>query len=198
MKPTTVQSHAGQTTDRPPADHPLTPRRGSGAETLLAVASSLLVASIFGFFFAWVCSTMWGLDAADPRVAIEAMQEMNASVRNGVFAPAFFATPVVTGLWAAVAWRGGNRRRGALAAAAALTYLVGGLLFTVWFNLPLNADLAAVTVPTDLDTARAVWHDYSETWQLRNQLRTGFSGLAMVLVTLALLSPAPRPGSTTK
>ena len=38
---------------------------------------------------------MWGLYAADPQVAIAAMQAMNASVRNAVFAPAFFGMPLV-------------------------------------------------------------------------------------------------------
>ena len=52
-----------------------------------AVLGVTLAALLTGFFYAWVCSTMWGLDAADPRVAIEAMQAMNASVRNAVFAP---------------------------------------------------------------------------------------------------------------
>lgn len=60
---------------------------------LLPLASLLLAAAIFGFFYAWVCSTMWGLDAADPAIAIQAMQAMNASVRNAVFFPAFFLTP---------------------------------------------------------------------------------------------------------
>lgn len=60
----------------------------------VTLIATLLSGAIFGFFYAWVCSTMWGLDAADPRVAISAMQAMNASVRNIVFAPAFFGTPV--------------------------------------------------------------------------------------------------------
>lgn len=79
---------------------------------LLPVAFLVLLATgaIFGFFFAWVCSTMWGLDDADPRVAIEAMQAMNASVRNWVFAPAFFGTPVFLAAAAAVAWAAQARR----------------------------------------------------------------------------------------
>ena len=60
---------------------------------IAALTSLLFLGAIFGFFYAWVCSTMWGLDAADPRVAISAMQAMNASVRNAVFFPAFFLTP---------------------------------------------------------------------------------------------------------
>ena len=44
----------------------------------LVLGSLLFCGAIFGFFYAWVCSTMWGLDSADPRVAIAAMQAMNA------------------------------------------------------------------------------------------------------------------------
>lgn len=43
---------------------------------LLALLSLLFSGAMFGFFFAWVCSTLWGLDAADPNVAIAAMQAM--------------------------------------------------------------------------------------------------------------------------
>ena len=71
-------------------------------------AAVLLSAAIFGFFYAWVCSTMWGLDAADPRVAIPAMQAMNASVRNVVFAPAFFGTGVAALLAALIAGGAGS------------------------------------------------------------------------------------------
>lgn len=58
----------------------------------LAILSLILSAAIFGFFYAWTVSTMWGLDQADPKVAIAAMQAMNANVRNAAFAPAFFGT----------------------------------------------------------------------------------------------------------
>ena len=71
------------------------------ATRILPLASLLLAAAIFGFFYAWVCSTMWGLDAAAPEIAIKAMQAMNASVRNAVFFPAFFLTPIVLALTAA-------------------------------------------------------------------------------------------------
>ena len=36
----------------------------------LAALALLHSGAIFGFFYAWICSTMWGLDAADPNVAI--------------------------------------------------------------------------------------------------------------------------------
>lgn len=84
-----------------------------------AFSSLLLSGAIFGFFYAWICSTMWGLDATDPRVAIAAMQAMNASVRNMVFAPAFFATPFVLLLTGFVAWRLGLAKPALVFAVAA-------------------------------------------------------------------------------
>jgi uncharacterized membrane protein len=62
------------------------------------------------FFYGWVCPTHWGLDQTDPNAAITDMQAMNASVRNVVFAPAFFATPVVLLASALLAFSCGNRR----------------------------------------------------------------------------------------
>jgi len=66
---------------------------------------------------------MWGLDAADPRIAIAAMQAMNASVHNIVFAPAFFLTPAVVALTGVVAL---SRRRKDAAVFCAIGTLVLG------------------------------------------------------------------------
>lgn len=142
----------------------------------------LLSGAIFGFFYAWVCSTMWGLDAADPRLAIGAMQAMNASVRNAVFAPAFFGTPLAQ-LVAAVLAIMARRGRSAIAfGIAALVYLGGGLLLTLLVNVPMNEALALVAIPADAASAAAVWRAYSEPWQMWNLLRTAASGISLLLV----------------
>ncbi|QFG27390.1 DUF1772 domain-containing protein [Actinomadura sp. WMMB 499] len=142
--------------------------------------------AVFGFFYAWVCSTMWGLDDADPRVAIAAMQSMNASVRNAVFFPAFFLTPAVMALAAVLALRARRRAPAVLLAVAAAVYLGGGLLLTMLVNVPMNEDLAAVAVPASAEEARRVWADYSGRWQLFNQIRTVASGASLLLAAVAL------------
>ncbi|GAB95458.1 putative membrane protein [Kineosphaera limosa] len=152
---------------------------------LLAV---LLSAAIFGFFYAWVCSTMWGLDAADPRVAIPAMQAMNASVRNVVFAPAFFGTPFALTLTALLARAHGRRRAAWFFLAAAISYAGGALAPTLLVNVPMNEALAAVAVPTDLAAARDLWLDYSGTWQAWNLARTVASGAALLLAVAGVAS----------
>lgn len=150
--------------------------------------SLLLSAAIFGFFYAWVCSTMWGLDNADPRVAIQAMQAMNASVRNAVFAPAFFATPVILALVAWSMWQHANKTSGLLFAAASLLYLTCGLFLTLSVNVPMNEALSELIVPTDIDAASVIWQDYSKPWQFWNQTRTVASGLSFLLAVAGTLT----------
>jgi len=160
------------------------------AKTILlptALLALLATGAIFGFFFAWVCSTMWGLDGADPRVAIEAMQAMNASVRNPVFALAFFGAPVFLAAAAAVAWaaRAGSVAR--LFGLACALYLAGGLALTMLANVPMNVALAAVTIPADAAAAGALWSDYSAEWQAWNTARTVVCAVVLLLVGAAFL-----------
>ena len=161
--------------------------------TPLAYLSLLLAGAIFGFFYAWVCSTMWGLDSIDPRAAITAMNGMNASVRNGVFAPAFFGTPVALGATALVALATGRRDLALLFGAAAGLYLAGAFAVTLVVNVPMNRALLAIEAPADIEAARAIWTDYSSRWQGFNQLRTLVSGAVLLLTGWGLARLRARP-----
>ncbi|WP_246763456.1 DUF1772 domain-containing protein [Rhizobium sp. 007] len=56
-------------------------------------------------------------------------------------------------------------------AAAAVVYLVFGLLLTFTVNVPMKETLAAIAVPHDIETAGSIRRDYSERWQFLNQVR---------------------------
>lgn len=157
-----------------------------------AVGSIVFAGAIFGFFYAWVCSTMWGLDDADPRVAIEAMQAMNASVRNAVFFPSFFLTPVVLGVAGVLLRRTRRADAGRWFFAAATLSVVGGPILTMTLNVPMNEDLARVVVPPSIDDAEAIWSDYSGRWQLYNIVRAIASGAALLLAAIGLQRSGPR------
>lgn len=157
---------------------------------VLLVTSMLLSAAIFGFFYAWVCSTMWGLDAADPRTSIEAMQAMNASVRNVVFFPAFFLTPVALIASSLLLWRLSLYSGARWFAAAAITYFCFGLILTITINVPMNEALALIEVPASREGATVIWDAYSTTWQFWNQIRTLASGASFLTAVLGLLSIA--------
>ena len=136
---------------------------------------------MFGFFFAWVCSTVWGLDAADPNVAIAAMQAMNAGVRNPVFALGYFGTPLAFAAVTLVAWKGKEHRAAALFGAGGLLYALGVMVPTSTVNVPLNETLAAVEVPLALARADEVWQSYSAPWQLWNAVRAVAAGAVLLL-----------------
>lgn len=152
----------------------------------MSLLSLLLTGAIFGFFFAWVCSTMWGLDQIDPNVAIEAMQAMNTSVRNAVFAPAFFGTPVALLLTTVIAWKSGATRSAIWFGLAGVVYFAGGLILTMQINVPMNETLGALSTPLAPEEAKRIWSDYSSVWQLWNQARTVASGVALAGVGLGL------------
>ena len=101
----------------------------------MAMLSLLSIGAIFGFFYAWVCSTMWGLDAVDPKTAITAMQAMNASVRNLVF---FFGTLFFLAITALVVFGLRRRRPAFLLAASAAVYVLGALAVTTMIHVPMN------------------------------------------------------------
>jgi uncharacterized membrane protein len=151
-----------------------------------AYVSLVFTGAIFGFFYAWVCSTMWGLDRADPRVAIEAMQEMNDSVQNAVFFPAFFLTPVVLVVTGAIARRRQHPAAATWFFAAAAVYTVGAMVLTLTVNVPMNDDLADTAIPASLAEAEQVWDDYSQPWQRWNAVRTVASAASLVLAGVGL------------
>lgn len=157
----------------------------------LSVTAIVFCGAIFGFFYAWVCSTMWGLDQADPRVAIAAMQAMNASVRNALFFLAFFLTPVILAVTAGTAIRAGNRPAAAWFAAAAIVYLLFGLGLTMLVNVPMNETLATAA-PTTIADATEIWRSYSQPWQFWNQMRAAASGIALIFASLGLVNLARR------
>ena len=153
----------------------------------LAILSTLFSGAIFGFFYAWVCSAMWGLDAAGPRIAIQAMQAMNASVRNGVFAPAFFGTPIVLLITAGVAFAVRQRASGLAFAGAGLVYVLGGFALTVLIHIPMNEALALTEMPDKIEEARQVWQDYSPRWQVFNIVRAVACAVSLALCSLATI-----------
>ena len=164
-----------------------TGQRGTPLLGPLAVLSLLFSGAMFGFFFAWVCSTMWGLDAADPNIAIAAMQAMNASVRNWLFAPAFFGTPVLLVFAALVAARARKRCAAVCFALAGLLYVLGAMLPTMTVNVPLNEALASVAAPLDAAGAQQAWRNYSGPWQSWNIVRAAAAGVALAIAGWGLI-----------
>jgi uncharacterized membrane protein len=152
----------------------------------LTVVTLALAGAMAGFFYAYSMSVMWALDAVDPKAAIASMQSINIVVRNAIFFPAFFGTPVVALLAAGLWWKAGAGQVALLLVLAALVYLAGAFLLTILANVPMNEALAIATIPTDPEQARTLWQNYSGPWTMWNHVRTVASLLSLLLVGWAL------------
>ena len=162
------------------------------------LAAATTTALIAGFFYAYSASVNRGLAQLDDAGYVAAMQAINDTVRNPVFAIGFFGTLVVLPLAAALHASRGSARARLLLAAAAL-YVVGGFGVTFGLNVPLNEELAGVDLATataaEVSAARA---DYEDTWNAWNTVRTLASTLALMCVAGAALASDRRlPRRTT-
>jgi uncharacterized membrane protein len=165
-------------------------RRGSRSGRVLAVllaASTVAVGLMAGFFYAYACSVMVGLDRVDDRTFIITMQWINATVRNAAFAPAFFGALLLTIAAAAVAVLARRPSWGWILAAAAL--YAAAFLITMTLNVPLNEQLAAAGDPDRISDLAAVRAAFEGPWVRWNILRTALTTGSLIALAIALVGP---------
>ena len=165
------------------------------ARILTLVAATLTTGLISGFFYAYACSVTLGLALLPDAQYVEAMQAINATVRNGVFAFGFFGA--VLSLLLALAVHAPRPRwlSFIFVALAAVRYIGGGFMVTFLVNVPMNEELARVgdAAPAALARVRA---DFEGSWNFWNGVRTVFSSLAFLALIGACLARSdrgPRP-----
>jgi uncharacterized membrane protein len=146
---------------------------------LSLVAAALTTGLIAGFFYAYACSVTLGLALLPDEQYIEAMQAINATVRNGLFAFSFFGALLSLLVALAVHAPRPRSRRFVLVALAAVFYIGGGFMVTFLMNVPMNEELARVgeAAPAALAQIRA---EYEDPWNFWNGVRTIFSSLALL------------------
>ena len=165
---------------------------GSVARSLTLTLATLTTGLISGFFYAYACSVTLGHALLPDEQYIEAMQAINATVRNGVFAFSFFGAVVSLLLALAVHAPRPRSRRFVLVVLAAVLYIGGGFMVTFLINVPMNEELARVSVdelgPAAFERVR---EGYEEPWNFWNGVRTAFSTLAFLALIGACLSRRP-------
>ena len=151
------------------------------ALTFLSALGCGLVAGVFFAFSAFVMNALGRLPAAQ---GISAMQSIKVVVINPLFMGAFLGTAaacVLLGIAALVMW---YEPGAAYLLAGSLLYLIGSVVATMAFNVPLNDALAAVE-PTGTEGA-GLWARYLASWTGWNHVRTAASLAAAASLILAL------------
>lgn len=157
------------------------------ALTLVSALGSGLVA---GIFFAFSTFVMKALTRLLPGHGIAAMQSINVAVINPRFLTAFLGTGagcLVLGVGSLFQW---HKPSAIFYLAGGLLYLIGTILVTLVFNVPLNEGLATVD-PASANGA-SVWTGYVTSWTAWNHVRTTAALAAAALLTIALHADANR------
>jgi uncharacterized membrane protein len=160
---------------------------GSVVRRVILALAVLTTGLIGGFFYAYACSVTLGLALLPDESYIDAMQAINATVRNGVFAFSFFGAVLFLLLALAVHVPLVRSRRFLLLAVAAVLYIGGGFMVTFLINVPMNEELARVGEASPAVLAR-VRAEYEGPWNFWNGVRTIFSSLAFLVLIGACLS----------
>jgi uncharacterized membrane protein len=161
----------------------------SAVRRLTLVCATIATGLAAGFFYAYHVSVTRGHALVGDRTYVEAMQAINATVRNWEFALGFFGALLLGA--AALALRAGRWRSPTtwLLAAGVALYL-GAFLVTMTVSVPLNEDLARVALAaSDLPAVRA---DYELAWNRANALRTGLSVAAFAFLVAAVATDRRR------
>lgn len=139
-----------------------------------------------GFFYSYSVSVMPGLNHAEPKVAIAAMQSLNITIRNPTFFVTFFLTIPVGLVGALLLWRKHQKRASIWLALACMIYLFGAVIPTGTINVPMNDALGLKSVPTDLAAASDLWKSYAPSWTFWNTFRTMTTMLALMICACAI------------
>lgn len=151
---------------------------------LLKLFSALGCGLIAGVFFAFSTFVMGALARIQPAQGIAAMQSINITAIDPLFMGLLFGT-AATCLFLAVSSVLKLHQPGAVyLLVGSLLYLIGTVLVTIAFNVPLNDALAKVN-PNSIEGA-SLWARYLTNWTFWNHVRTVAALAAATLLTLAL------------
>lgn len=155
---------------------------------VFAVALSLVAALgaglVAGIFFAFSAFVMTALGRLRPDLGIGAMQSINVAVLNPWFFAVFFGTAALSAVLSIRAAFNWSEPGAAYLLAGGLLYLVGCILVTIGFNVPLNNKLAAVEANSA--EGSELWTRYLSLWTAWNHVRTAASLAAAAAFIMAL------------
>ncbi|MBE9228522.1 DUF1772 domain-containing protein [Phormidium sp. LEGE 05292] len=150
----------------------------------LKLFSALGCGLIAGVFFAFSTFVMNALSRLQPKEGIAAMQSINITAINPLFMIALFGTAATCLFLTVLSLLKWHQSSAVYLLVGSLLYLIGTVLVTIAFNVPLNDALAKVK-PESIEGAN-LWARYLKDWTFWNHVRTLAALVAAVLLTFAL------------
>ena len=149
----------------------------------LRFIAALGAAMMAGLYFAFSNTIMSSLAKLEPAQGIAAMQSINRTIQNPLFFLLFVGTAASCALLLVFSLGKLPATSAILMVSGAVMYLVGSLVVTGVFNIPLNNTLE-VLAPNASGSANW-WANFLATWTAWNHVRTVASVVAAILFLIA-------------
>jgi uncharacterized membrane protein len=130
----------------------------------------LVTALVGGVFQSFSDFVMAGLMRAEPAGGIESMQHINRTVMRSVFLTSLLSLVPLTIGFGVYAWFNLGGLGQILILAASAIYFVFVFLVTMFGNVPMNNQLAAMAYASN--EAGTYWNTYGRVWTGWNHVRT--------------------------
>jgi uncharacterized membrane protein len=150
---------------------------------ILLVITTTLVALMAGVFFAFSTFVMSSINKLPPENAVSIFQLINLEVPQSLFGILFAITPIFCVLVMIFSFWEKNKAATILIFVAGVVYLFGSLMITMFFNIPLNNELATVSVNTP--NIQELWIKFYQPWIFWNHVRTVASVVSFVLIIIS-------------
>lgn len=137
-----------------------------------------------GIFFIFSNTIMRSLGKLPPADGMAAMRSVNSTIVNPFFLLIFLGTGFLCAALVIVSIIKWDSPGSALLLAGAAAYLLGSILVTMVFNVPMNNALEAASLndPSSI----SLWQDYLARWTMWNHVRTGLSIVSTALVIVSI------------
>lgn len=152
----------------------------------LILVSLVMSGVVGGVFFIFSTTIMRSLSARPAEEAVATMNEINRVIVRTPFIALFLGNALISIflIWLGLFDNAVPDRW--LVVSGAASYLVGGFLVTIIFNVPRNNALAAAE-PRDPVAAEQIWQTYLREWTFWNHVRTFACIASMILLAFSLV-----------
>jgi uncharacterized membrane protein len=157
---------------------------------VLKLFAALGCGLIAGVFFAFSTFVMNALARLQPAQGIAAFQSINVTVYNPWFMGTFLGAAAACIFLLVSSLLKWQQPGATYLLVGSLLYLVGTVLVTIAFNVPLN-DALAVVDPSSAEGA-SMWSSFLPNWTNWNHVRTVAALAAAASLTIALCDRSPR------
>jgi uncharacterized membrane protein len=151
---------------------------------ILKLLTALGCGLMAGVFFAFSVFVMSALARLQPAQGIAAMQSINITAVSPLFMTVLFVTAVACIFLTISVLSNWHQPRSIYLLVGSLLYLIGTVLVTIAFNVPLNDALAKVE--PNSPSGASLWASYLTTWTNWNHLRMISALAAATALTLGL------------